>query len=325
MSNDLIQVAPGLFFNKTFTCGARKSKTSYGKEDLVKFAKALNIQPVPSKNVDICHEVVKRLKEIHGSHAFAAPAKKQVGFSKDYDCDAKGKNALSAADIKVVAKGLGIKITGKNKKQLCQEIKKIKYGVSPAGAAAAASPSPVHLSKTYDCKSKGKNSISLDKFKKLAKTLNITKISGLNKEKLCEKIKQVKFAAAPPTPPKAPTPSKSPASSTSPLGYVHGSNFVKLGKNLVFNMDVDCDAKKTKSNPQNYNKDDLLKFAGKLGMKLKKTNGESCRAIKDKIKGLYKKPSQHQDSIKSLTPTPKTPLSDEELVEAIRKCLKLKN
>lgn len=321
MSNDLILVAPGLYFNKTFTCGARKSKTSYGKDDLIKFAKALNIHPMPSKNVDICNEVVKRLKAMHGSHAFAAPVKKAVTFSQTYDCDAKGKNALSVAEMKEVAKSLGIKITGLNKKELCQKIKKKKYG---APSPVASSPSPVQLSKTYDCKSKGKNSINLDKFKKMAKALNITKISGLNKEKLCEKIKKVKFASGSSPTPKAPTP-KSPSSSTSPLGYLHGSNFVRLGKNLVFNMDVNCDAKKTKSSPQNYNKDDLLKFANKLGLKLKKTNGESCRVIKEKIKEIYKKPVEQQDSIKSLSPTPKKPLSNEQLVDAIRKCLKLKN
>ena len=90
-------------------------------------------------------------------------------------------------------------------------------------------------------------------------------------------------------------------------------------------MDADCTAKKTKSNPQNYNKDDLTKFASKLGIKMKRTNTESCNAIKEKIKEVYTKPIIQQDTIKSPTPTPKKTLSEQELVDAIRKCLKIKN
>lgn len=266
MSSNLILVAPGLYFDKTFVCGSRKSKNVYGKEELLTFAKALGIKPVPKKNIDICNTILKRLAEIHGDDVIKPP--------KDVYTNA---NALTS----------------------------------------------LQFSKTYDCKLKGKNSLSLDDFKKMAKDLKLSKISGLNKEKLCEKIKQVKFAKSPT---KSPTksPAKSPTSK-SPLGYVHDSNFVKIGKNLVFNMDVDCDAKKTKSNPQNYNKDDLLKFASELGLKLKKTNSDSCRAIKNRIKELYPKNVPDGDSVKSLSPTPKKSMGDEELIQAIRKCLKLKN
>lgn len=276
----------------------------------------------------------------------------------------KNKMAYSIAELRAIAKSLKIKPIPKTSADLCREIQaqlKAKYGVDiivtvqngpppapPAPLAPPAQPAPlappaaaVDFDMAVDCNKKGKGSLyTLEELKIKAKALGIP-ITKMNKVAICEAIK-AKLGGGPqpvaqqpvfaPPQPVAPQPTPSPPKnviSSSPLGYIANSDFVKIKAGLVFNMNVECGAKKTISNPQNYNKKDLEKFAHALGIKLKKTNTESCNAIKEKIRTLYKKPSAVPPSAAALplqlSPTPTTPLTEEELIAAIRKCLNLKN
>lgn len=294
-STGVIQLASGVVFDLTKTCGARKSKTSYGKDELVLFAKTLKIAPLPKTNKDLCEALRKEIK---------------AKFGKDIKLEAvaaekKPKKAAPAAAEK-----------------------------EPKKAAAAAEKPKLDAS--YDCKKKGKGAHTLEEFKKMAKDLHI-KVGKLKKEALCEQIK--KKAVAKPTPkPKTPTPKpkkptpkpKTPAAAQSPLGY-KGPSHVKIASGLVFNLDVDCKGKKTKATPHNYNRDDLHKFAKALDIKLKKTNVQSCTAIKQQVLQKFPKPAAAPATkspapvLKSASPTPKEPVTSKQLVEAIKKCLDLKN
>lgn len=263
-----LQLAPGVVFDLSRKCGARKSKTTYGKDELVAFAKALGIAPLPKTNKELCEALGKTIK---------------TKFGKD------------------------IQMEGMEKKKK-EEKKKIDTA--------------------YDCKKKGKGAYTLEEFKQMAKELGMT-VGKLKKEALCEEVKKKLTTKTPSPTPKTPSPKPSPKPKTppskSPLGYKHGGSHVKIASGLVFNLDVDCKGKKTKLAPQNYNRDDLLKFAKALDMKLKKTNAESCNAIKQAIVKKFPKPHKATPVLKSASPTPTQPVTSKELIQAIKKCLNLKN
>ena len=292
-----IQLAPGVIFDLKKTCAARKSKTSYGKDELLVFAKTLKISPLPKTNTDLCKALHKEIKS---------------KFGKDIKLEQAVEKPKKSAE--------------KPKKKTADKPKE-----------AVTKP---QLDTSYDCKKKGKGAYTLDEFKKMAKELNV-KVGKLKKESLCEELKK-KIVPKPKTPtpkthtpkpktptPKPKTPTPKPKTAESPLGY-KGPSHVKVASGLVFNLDVDCKGKKTKATPHNYNRDDLHKFAKALDIKLKKTNTESCSAIKQQILKKFPKPAVAADKspvavLKSASPTPKEPVTSKQLVEAIKKCLDLKN
>jgi hypothetical protein len=136
----------------------------------------------------------------------------------------------------------------------------------------------------------------------------------------------------PPTPkpptPKPPTPAAS--STTTPLGYVKDSDLVKIrGKPnpLVFDMNTDCATGKNSSSK--YKKENYTDFVDALGIKRKRKNSDMCEDIKTEIRKRYSKavpeaPLPATPSLSSSSSSKKQ-LTEAQLIEAIRKCLKLTN
>jgi hypothetical protein len=291
-------------YNTDRLCGPpkTKNKAAYSVAELRAIAKSLSIKPIPKTSIELCQKIKERVKA-------------QFGVDIIVTVQDGAPAAAAAAKKPSVAKK-----------------------PKPPSEKPAAKPIGVKFDPSVDCSKKGKDSLyTLAELKAIAKQLGIS-IAKLNKEPLCEEIKK-KLAGAPAAPKKtpiapapkktpiAPAPKKTPvAAATSPLGYIPNSDYVKIKPGVTFNMNVDCKAKKTLSNPNNYSKKDLQVYAQALGIKLKKNNLESCLAIKEKIRELYKKPSPLKSGLPlEPTPTPPAPLSEKDLMDAIRKCLNLKN
>ena len=309
----IIKINDTTSYDNNRLCGPSKTKNklAYSVAELRTIAKSLNIKPLPKTSIDLCHEIKKKIKAqfgvdivvtVQGGKAPAiakvsnapksgakVPSAPKVQFDLTVDCSKKGKDSLyTLAELKAKAKQLGIPIGKLNKEPLCAEIK--KKLLAAAGKKNTPVPKPVTP-------------------------------AAIGKKKKTPMPKPVTPAAA-----SASASASASSKAHSPLGYIPQSDFVKIKPGLTFNMNVDCKAKKTVSNPNNYSKKDLQTFAQALGMKLKKNNLESCLAIKERIRELYKKPSPAKyGSPLEPTPTPPVPLSEKELMDAIRKCLNLKN